>query len=201
MIKNLLFDLGGVIMNIRRENAVQALEEIGMKDADSFLGEYVQKGPFLELEEGLISPSEFRNEIRKHIDGEVSDSAIDDAFSKFLTGIPEKRLNDLISLRNRGYKIYLLSNTNAIMWDGEIAAQFRKQGKNVDFYFDGIVTSFESKCCKPDERIFKIVLDKFGIRAEETLFFDDSEKNLSAAARLGFKTALVNPGTEFIDLL
>ena len=105
MIKNLLFDLGGVIMNIRRQNAVDALVKIGMKDADSFLGDYAQTGPFLKLEEGLLTEEEFRNEIRKLIPNPVTDSEIDNAFCQFLLGIPEKRLVALENLHKK-YNIY-----------------------------------------------------------------------------------------------
>ena len=74
MVKNLLFDLGGVIMNIRRQNAVDALVKIGMSDADSFLGDYAQQGPFLKLEEGKLSEGEFRAEIRALIPNPVTDA-------------------------------------------------------------------------------------------------------------------------------
>jgi len=200
MIKNLLFDLGGVIMNIRRENAIVALEKLGMSNANAFLGEYVQKGPFLLLEQGAISAEDFRNEIRKYVAENITDSEIDSAFNKFLTGIPEQRLNDLLYLKSKGYNIYMLSNTNPIMWDSEIDRQFRKQGLGINRYFDGIVTSFEAKCCKPDPYIFKYALDKFGITASETLFMDDSQRNIDAAQKLGFKVALIKPCEEFITL-
>ncbi len=200
MIKNLLFDLGGVIMNIRRQNAVDALIKIGMKDADSFLGDYAQTGPFLKLEEGLISEEEFRSEIRKFIPNPVTDSEIDNAFCQFLLGIPEERLKALEKLHET-YGIYMLSNTNPIMWNSRISEEFRKLGKDMNYYFDGIVTSFEAKSAKPDAKIFHAVVENLGIKPEETLFFDDSQANIDAASKLGFKTALVAPGTEFMDLL
>ncbi len=201
MIRNLLFDLGGVIMDIRRENAVESLKRIGMEKADELLGEYAQKGPFLLLEEGSISPAEFRDEVRKEIKGDVTDEQIDCAFCDFLIGIPEKRLHDLESLREKGYHIFMLSNTNPIMWHSRIADEFRKLGHDMDHYFEGEVTSFEAGCCKPDEKIFKLVEDKFGICPDETIFFDDSMSNIEAARKLGFDVRLVSPGTEFINLL
>ena len=200
MIKNLLFDLGGVIMDIRRENAVKALEKIGMADANDFLGEYSQKGPFLQLEEGVITPEEFRNEIRKYINNEVLDADIDAAFCEFLIGIPRHRLEELRELKKQ-YNIFMLSNTNPIMWDTRIAEEFRHEGKEMSDYFDGIVTSFEAKCIKPDAKIFETAIEQCQIVPEETIFLDDSQKNLNAAAMLGFNTLLVTPGAEFADLL
>ena len=200
MIKNLLFDLGGVIMDIRRLNCVASFERLGMKDADSFLGEYSQKGPFLQLEEGAISEEQFRDAVRQFIDGEVTDEQIDSAFCDFLVGIPKYRLEQLRQLKQQ-YKIYMLSNTNSIMWRSRIAEDFRQEGLEREDYFDGIVTSFEAKSIKPDAKIFHTVVEKLGINPEETLFLDDSQKNLDAAAELGFKTLLVTPGSEFFDLL
>ena len=200
MVKNLLFDLGGVIMNIRRQNAVDALIKIGMADADSFLGDYAQQGPFLKLEEGAISESEFRNEIRVLIPVDVTDEQIDDAFCHFLLGIPKYRLDALETL-HKSYKIYMLSNTNSIMWNSVISDEFKKAGHDINYYFDGVVTSFEAKCVKPDAKIFNSVVENFNIKPEETIFFDDSQANIDAAAALGFKTAYVMPGTEFMDLI
>ena len=200
MIKNLLFDLGGVIMDIRRLNCVASFERLGMKDADSFLGEYSQKGPFLQLEEGAISEAEFRTAVRQFIDGEVSDEQIDSAFCDFLVGIPKYRLEQLRELKKQ-YGIYMLSNTNSIMWHSRIAEDFRQEGLEREAYFDGIVTSFEARSIKPDAKIFHTVVEKLGIKPEETLFLDDSQKNLDAAAELGFQTLLVTPGSEFFELL
>lgn len=200
MIKNLLFDLGGVIMDIRRLNCVASFERLGMKDADSFLGEYSQKGPFLQLEEGAISEEEFRTAVRALIDGEVSDEQIDCAFCDFLVGIPKYRLEQLRQLK-KNYNIYMLSNTNSIMWRSRIAEDFRQEGLEREDYFDGIVTSFEARSIKPDAKIFHTVVEKLGINPDETLFLDDSQKNLDAAAQLGFHTLLVTPGSEFFELL
>ena len=200
MIKNLLFDLGGVIMDIRRLNCVASFERLGMKDADSFLGEYSQKGPFLQLEEGAISEEQFRDAVRQYIDGEVSDEQIDNAFCDFLVGIPSHRLAELRELK-KNYNIYMLSNTNSIMWRSRIAEDFRQEGLEREDYFDGIVTSFEAKSVKPEAKIFHTVVEKFGIKPEETLFLDDSQKNLDAAAKMGFQTLLITPGSEFFELL
>lgn len=200
MIKNLLFDLGGVIMDIRRENCVKAFKELGMEHPEEFLGEYSQKGPFMTLEEGMISVGEFRDKIRDLIPVEVTDDQIDTAFCEFLTGIPEKRLRDLSALRD-SYKIYLLSNTNEIMWNSRIAEEFRKDGYDIDHYFDGLVTSFEAKALKPSPQIFRYAEEKLGIIPSETLFFDDSEANVKAARSLGFHAEVVNPGDEFTDIL
>lgn len=199
-IKNLLFDLGGVIMDIKRDNCVAALTQLGVPEheADDLLGLYAQNGPFLALEEGKITPSEFRDVIRTKINHSVSDMEMDEAFNAFLIGIPKKRLEALRELRKK-YKIYMLSNTNAIMYDSKIKESFEIEGFTREDYFDGISLSFEAKSSKPDALIFDYTINKLGILPEETLFFDDSQKNLDAAKHFGFATYLVCPGTEFME--
>lgn len=200
MIKNLLFDLGGVIMDIKRERAVRALEELGMSDAGSFLGEYGQKGAFGALERGQIDAEEFYRQVRPLFPAGVSDRQIQEAFDKFLIGIPVERLRALRELRSR-YTVNMLSNTNEIMWESFILPEFRKDGHELEYYFDAVVTSFEVKAYKPEAEIFLKAQALCGIRPEETLFFDDSEENCRAAAALGFQTAWVKPGTSFMEYL
>lgn len=199
-IKNLMFDLGGVIMEIRRADCVKAFTELGMKGADEFFGEYRQTGPFLQLEAGQTTPAEFRQAMRQLFTATVSDSELDAALNKFLVGIPEHRLDELEELKKR-YKIYLLSNTNPIMWNSKIAAEFRKRGHDIDHYFDGTLTSFEVKAVKPDRAIFDEAARRWGIEPGETLFLDDSAANVEAARRLGWQATVVEPGAEFSELI
>ncbi|MCH5318390.1 MAG: HAD family phosphatase [Paramuribaculum sp.] len=200
MIKDLLFDLGGVIMDIRRSDCVAAFKALGMEDPECFLGEYVQAGPFGDLESGAISPEEFRMAIRKYLPKETTDEQIDTALNRFLTGIPAHRLEALRKLRKR-YGIYMLSNTNPIMWQHDIKRYFQAEGLEREDYFDGMITSFEARTMKPGSEIFRYAIDKCGLNPETTLFIDDSQANLDAAEALGFATMLVPPGSEFDKLL
>lgn len=199
-VNNLLFDLGGVIMDIERARCVESFRKLGLRDADSFFGEFSQKGPFMALEEGAISKDEFHEIMHGYLPEGVTDAQIDAAFCDFLTGIPAARLRALRELRRR-YKVFLLSNTNEVMWDTKIAEEFRREGREREDYFDGIVTSFEARALKPDPRIFAYAVQKLGILPEDTLFLDDSAANLEAAARLGFRIAQVRPGAEFSDVI
>ena len=200
MIQNLLFDLGGVIMDIKKENCVEAFKTLGLPDTNSFFGEYSQKGPFMMIEEGAMTPDEFHESIRRLLPVEVTDRQIDDAFMKFLVGIPAHRLRHLQELRKK-YGIYLLSNTNPIMWNGKISEEFKKEGLDINGYFDGMVTSFEAKALKPDRKIFEYAAGHLGIKPEETLFLDDSLANVKAAMECGFNGAHVEPETDFYDIL
>ena len=202
IIKNLLFDLGGVIIDINRDRCVKALTALGMEGAEEMLGLYVQSGEFMQLEDGKLSPEQFRDAIRNRIktNRTISDEEIDSALNQFLLGIPAHRLKSLRELRQK-YRIYLLSNTNPIMFYSKIAESFRAEGFEMCDYFDGQVASFIAKCSKPGREIFEYAIKNLEIAPCETLFLDDSQKNLDTAQILGFKTALVAPGTEFADIL
>lgn len=200
MIKNLLFDLGGVIIDIQRSRCADSFRKLGMENPDGFLGEYSQSGPFGDLESGKITAGEFHAILRPLLAPDVTDGQIDAAFNDFLIGIPQARLDALKSLRKR-YNVYILSNTNEIMWSSRIAEEFAQQGGSLSDYCDGAVTSFEVKCMKPSPQIFEITCQRFGIIPAETIFLDDSAANTAAAAALGFNTITVAPGNEFMDLL
>lgn len=199
-MKSILFDLGGVIMDIDRSRCVKAFEALGFADADKYLGEYSQAGSFAALERGDITPGQWRADIRKHLAKDVTDNDIDGAFIAFLTGIPVNRLKILRELRKK-YKVYMLSNTNAIMWNSEIARQFRGEGLEREDYFDGIVTSFEARSLKPDPAIFEYARKKLNIEPSETLFLDDSSANCAAAIKLGWNAVCVTPGKEFHEVV
>ncbi len=201
MIRNLLFDLGGVIIDIRRADCVEAFARLGLPDPESHFGEYAQTGIFMAIEDGSVDVDGFHAALHKILPPDVTDEQIDEAFQKFIVGIPARRLEALRRLRAQGYRLYLLSNTNPIMWDGVIKREFAKEGMRREDYFDGMVTSFEAKAAKPDEKIFRYTAETLGIKPEETLFFDDSMANVEAASHLGFATAHVRPGTEFTDYL
>lgn len=200
MIKNLLFDLGGVIMDIRKENCVAAFTKLGLKDAAQYFGDFSQKGPFYGIERGDITPAEFHRIMHELLPTGVSDEDIDFAFCQFLIGIPEYRLRLLDELR-KTHKVYLLSNTNPIMWRLKIRDEFEKLGKTREDYFDGIITSFEAHSMKPQPEIFEFTIQQLGIYPEETMFFDDSQANLDAAAKFSFHTALVPHGTDIVEVI
>ena len=187
-------------MDIERERCVKAFNELGMKNADDFLGVYGQKGDFLALERGDIDAEEFRRRIRPLFDTPVTDTQIDEAFCRFLIGIPRHRLEALRELRKH-YGVYLLSNTNPIMMESFIAEQFRQEGLEINDYFDGMVMSYKAKCYKPDREIFDYTAMHCGINPADTLFLDDSQANVEAGIRAGYQGARGAPGREFMDVI
>lgn len=199
-IKNLLFDQGGVIVDIERDRCLEELRRLGLEAPERFVGLYKQDGPFFALENGDITLDEFHDALRPLMPSGVTNEQMDYAFSSFIVGIPLHRLQALRQLRKR-YKTYILSNTNPLMFEGVIARNFAQEGLDVNAYFDGVTVSYLAHSNKPDRKIFDYAIATMGIVPEETLFFDDGQENLDAASRLGFKTALVEPGCEFIDII
>ncbi len=184
-----MFDLGGVVIDLKRERAVEQLTALGLKGVDELLGQYVQKPPFLDLETGRITAGGFFDDLReKCAEGGnpgVTDRQLTEAFNAFLVDIPVERLERLRQLRMAGFGVYALSNTNPVMYNSWIANAFRQEGGNICDYFDGIVTSFQEMTCKPDPVIFETVLRRYGLPGNQTLMLDDSEKNCQAAAGCG----------------
>lgn len=200
-IKNLVIDLGGVMINLNRERCVKAFEQLGLKGADNMLGLYRQEEPFLSIETGRISTAAFYDEIRSLIGRNISDNEIELAFEAFLIDLPVERLKAVREARSAGYRTYMLSNTNGIMYDGWIKRAFRAEGLQVGDYFDGIITSFAEGVCKPDPEIFKTVLRRYALLPSETILLDDSEANCRAAESLGMKSLRIVGSTDLIEAL
>lgn len=194
-IKNIIFDLGGVVIDLSRDSSVEHLQKIGLTDADRLLDPYVQRGPFLQLETGKITAAQFFDLVRDEISNAgrpvPTDDEIARAFEKFLIGIPVERLQRIRDLRRAGYRVYALSNTNPVMFNGWISEAFQAEGLRFYDYFDGAVTSFQEGYCKPDPRLFEVVLRRYGLDPAETLMLDDAPKNAQAAADAGMQAVRV----------
>lgn len=190
-IKNLLFDFGGVIVSINKDNAVKRFQEIGVDRIEDYLGEFRQEGIFLQLEEGTISREEFYHELRKLAGKHISDEDIDSGWLAFLTGIPAYKFDLLKELRKK-YNVYLLSNTNPIIMGWADTNDFSPSGEPISAFFDQMFWSYKMGQTKPSKESFEMVIEGAKINPAETLFLDDGQSNLDAAEKLGFKTYLVD---------
>ena len=187
-IKNIAFDLGGVVIALSYEQAVRRFEEIGLKDARQHLDAFHQRGIFGDLERGIITTEEFRIELGKLIGREVTYDECLYAWHGYVEYVPQKNLQMLLKLRQLGYKVCLLSNTNPFMMQWAMSNEFDGNGHSMDYYFDNLYLSYKYKYMKPSPEIFKIMLEGQQSSAEETLFIDDGQKNVEAAKKLGMKT-------------
>lgn len=189
-IKNLLFDFGGVIVNINKENAVKRFKEIGVDNIEEYLGEFRQKGIFLDIEEGSITKEDFHDALRQLTGKDISDEDIDSGWLAFLDGIPQYKFDLLKELRKK-YNVYLLSNTNPIIMEWAHSDDFCSTGETLSDFFDQTFMSYKIGHTKPMKESFDAVIAA-GIDPKETLFLDDGQSNLDAAEKFGFKTYLVD---------
>lgn len=143
-IKNLVFDFGGVLIDIDRRRCVEAFQALGFGPADALIGKYQQAGVFREFELGNISSEVFCQSIRNEAGTPVEDSQIIEAWGRMLVGIAPEKLEKLLSLRAR-YKVYLLSNTNMLHWNVS-RPMFACGGHSVDDY--STIYSSPSRCTR-----------------------------------------------------
>lgn len=187
-LKNIIFDLGGVIIDLDRNQAVRSFEAIGVEDAGELIDPYEQKGIFQELETGRIGVEEFCDKLREHIGKDLPSEDIKRAWMGFIVDTPQYKLDYILGLRDR-YKVYLLSNTNPIIQlDWAQTERFTEAGRPINAYFDKLYTSYEIGITKPDRRIFDYMIQDAGIDPAESLFVDDGKKNIEVAEQLGFHT-------------
>lgn len=199
MLKVIIFDFGGVLINLNRQAAVDKLIALGVHDADALLNNYVQSGLFLDLESGKITADEFRAALRSQYQlAGITDEQIDEAFLAFLLDVPESKLQMLRQLKStarnaagESVRIVMLSSTNCIHFPYCIKKHFEYGGYKMSDYFDALYLSYEMKASKPDEEIFFKLLEAEQVKPCECLFLDDGPRNIETAERLGFQTHLV----------
>lgn len=186
-IKNIIFDFGGVIADLNRDNAVRAFRSMGMENAEEILDQYHQKGIFLQIEDGRITPEEFCAELGKLCHRTITFEEAKAGWLAFFADVPQYRLDYLFELKKR-YKLYILSNTNPFVMSWARSNEFTAAGKPLDHYVDKIYTSYELKTTKPDREIFDHLIKDADIDPAEILFVDDGAANIKMGKEIGFHT-------------
>ena len=199
-IENIIFDLGGVLLDIDYNLTRTGFESLGITDFDKMYSQADANHLFQKLETGKISEEDFYKEFNEWTRLHLSPSQIKTAWNAMLLTFRENSLQYLASLRPH-YKIYLLSNTNFIHIDSfnEIYHQIKRE-KPFDAYFDKAFYSCGIGFRKPNANCYEWVLDDLKIDAEKTLFIDDSEQNIEGAKNAGVNTILLRPGEKIEDL-
>ena len=182
-IRNIIFDLGGVLLNIDYNLCVEEFRKLGMKEFDLLYSKARQSDLFDKLETGKISASDFRSEIKRFLRSDASDIQIDEAWNAMLLDMPKERMNLLLSLKKK-YKIFLLSNTNEIHI--KKLSEILTRSFNVpdlSHVFEKVYFSHLIKLRKPEQEFFELVLSENNLIAEETLFIDDSLQHIEGARK------------------
>ena len=183
-IKNIVFDLGGVLVDLDFKGAINGLQQAGFANVKEQLQAFDRDGIFQKFELGEMTAEEFRTAIRENSTVELTDEEVDNLWNTMLLEIPREKLELILDLRGK-YMVYLLSNTNSIHWDYVCKNAFNYRGFRVKDYFEETFLSYEMHLAKPDKAIFEKVLQDANLLPEETLFIDDSEANCKAAEEVG----------------
>jgi glucose-1-phosphatase len=199
-IKNIIFDFGGVILNIDFNLTVEAFEALGIENARAKLLDASTSEILHMTETGKISPASFYDYIRNISSTFLSDDEIRNAWNKLLLDLPEENILLLRKIKSQ-FRIFLLSNTNLIHYNKYSEDLKIVHGVNsFEEIFEKAWFSFRIGLAKPDTSIFYYALHDAGLKPEETLFIDDSEENIEAARKTGLQTYLLKKGTKLTSL-
>jgi putative hydrolase of the HAD superfamily len=200
-INNVIFDLGGVILNISPEKTVEEMKKLGISNFDRLYSQLKQNETFDLLEKGMLSEDQFVAEILQHVDKKIEKEKIIEAWNALLLDFPEERIALLDELNKSGrFRTFLLSNTNGIHKKTYNEDLYTRFSKRLEDLFEKAYFSHEIAMRKPDPEIFQYVLRREKLDPPETLFIDDSEVNIAAAERLGLETFHIKNGVSIIDL-
>lgn len=196
-IKNIIFDLGGVIMTIDQGEALRRFKELGLADAEAYLDPYTQSGIFGDVEEGKITAEDFRSELSRLVGRELTFDECKHCWLGYRKDVPARNLETLKDLRGKGYRLILLSNTNPFMMSWALSNDFDGGNASLNDYFDALYLSFRLGVMKPDARFFQAVIENEEINPDESLFVDDGPRNIEAARKLGFNTMCPRNGEDW----
>ncbi len=186
-IRNIIFDFGGVIIDIDEQLTIDEFAKLGFADTSKVSGK-----EFFELirkfEKGIFTPDIFRNKLRDFLDISATDQEIDDAWNALLFDIPAERL-EIIEQLKKNYNIFLLSNSNEIHYDLYVRDLQLRFGYNefADLFHQAYF-SFDLHMRKPELDIYEFVIYQEDLKPEETLFIDDRIENIESASKLGMQT-------------
>ncbi|MBO7180293.1 MAG: HAD family phosphatase [Bacteroidales bacterium] len=200
MIKNLLLDMGGVILDVSYQRVIETFKSYGIENFDKVYTQAKQVEIIDLFEEGKCTAEEFRDGIRKLVGKELSDEQIDKAWFSMILEIPRDVIQ-LLGVLKLKYRLFLFSNTNVLHIE-YLKKEFERQ-LGFDLFncvFDKAFFSNEIHHRKPHPESFKYVLEQAGIEAEETLFIDDSKQHLEGASKVGLNTYWLTNGETLIDL-
>ncbi len=198
-VKNIIFDLGGVMIQLDKQRSIDSFTAIGFPQAATMLDCYHPAELFEEFERGLITTAKLCDTIRSISGREISNEQIAAAYGDILVTIPIYKLRLIDSLRARGYKVYALSNINPIVMP-KVRDLFKADGKSAEEYFDKMYLSFEMKSLKPDAAIFEQLIADSGVVPSESLFIDDAVANIEAGRKAGFAVYLAGAEENFSHL-
>lgn len=200
MLKNIIFDLGGVIINIDYNLTINAFKDLGVTNFDLLYSQAQQTKLFDKFETGKITPADFRKEIKNLLPPKISNYEIDKAWCAMLLNFPHERILLLDQLKKK-YRLFLLSNTNAIHIR-EVTKILKSEShwKTWNSVFERKYYSYKIGLRKPGKEIYELVLKENNLEASETILIDDTETNINGAKKTGIKTYFLKKGEDILNL-
>lgn len=199
-IKNIVFDLGGVLVDLDGKRCIDAFDAIGCHAISDYVRLHRTEDLFYDIEIGHTTTAEFCREVRSITHTSATDTKIVGAWNALLTTIADEKKQRLLSLR-RDYRVFLLSNTNDMHWRLCADHLFNYGPWRADDMFERIYLSYRLHLAKPAPAIFSHVLADAGLQADETLFIDDNADNCRAAQSLGIHTLLQSAANDWMQRL
>jgi putative hydrolase of the HAD superfamily len=187
-VRAILFDLGGVLLNLDYRRTINAFQELGISDFEKVYAQAAQSALFDDFETGKISTETFQNGIRNISGLSLSDDTIQHAWNAMLLDFPEERIHLLESLK-KDYQILLFSNTNAIHLKAFRAIIARQHGDPtlLESIFDRVFYSHIEGVRKPNPSAFQQILNKENLHPKEVVFIDDSLQHVEGARQIGME--------------
>ena len=205
-LKNLIFDLGDVIIPIDLTAPIRNFAMLANLPEDEVRALWQEHDFINHYETGLIDDEAFRNHVRKVLYQRTdapegwADEVIDTAWNTVLLDLPVERIERIKSLRGQ-YRLFLLSNTSPIHIR-QVNSVLTELGQpTLEELFERVFYSYDVRMAKPAPDIYRHVLTKADILPDETAFFDDNEGNIRAAAALGIRAVYVQPPRTILDYL
>ena len=198
-IKNIIFDLGGVILNIDFKKTNDAFHLLGLENFSRHINQFHITDLFLNYETGQIDDIEFIDSVAKLSGNPMSEDKIVEAWNALLLDFPKERIDLLKKIKTK-YRTFLLSNTNSIHLKEFQERLHNEQGVYLEDLFEKAYYSHVVKLRKPNADIFNLVLKENDLMPSETLFIDDTESNFPEAEKMGIQIYHLKPGMSITDI-
>jgi HAD superfamily hydrolase (TIGR01509 family) len=200
-MRNIIFDLGGVLLNIDYQATASAFHQLGVSDFNQWFSQYHANELFSGLETGIQEEEAFVKQIQYLLPKPASETAILNAWNAMLLDFRPASIAFLPQLA-KTYRLFLLSNTNEIhlrAFQEKYTAFF--EGRKLDDLFEAAYYSHRIGFRKPNPESYQYVLNQHHLKPQETLFIDDSLPNIEAAQKIGIQTIHLLPGLQIEDLI
>jgi glucose-1-phosphatase len=199
-IKNIIFDLGNVVLNISYEATIEAFKQLGIANFNEVFSKEKQNPLADDFEKGLVEPDYFLSEMQKLCTSGTTITQVTDAWNAIILNFPIRRLQ-LLQQINLHYRTFCLSNTNhthEIFYNKLL--QETCGHPSLDYFFDKVYLSHHIHARKPEPKAWEIIIEENKLVPSQTLFLDDSPQHIAAASKLGLQTIHITPENSMEDV-